>query len=228
LENEMADGLNNNAKPTAPLVVVAEQRHLDGLVACHCLALPDRVMTRLGPSFLRAHFRYYIRHPKGIVLAALDPDGSVIGYTMGGAPWLRKRFLWTHALSLGPIILWKALTDPVVRARLREPAPLVADDQRQEGAAVWCGWPDDPPETTGRLLFLATHPDHRRKGVGRALLVAFRHECSRRGFRTMQVMTQNVNGAAIGLYRSAGWQITGVSRCDTYFWSPVDSTDHGA
>ena len=43
-------------------------------------------------------------------------------------------------------------------------------------------------------------------------LAAFRRECIRRGFRTMQVMTQNVNGAAIGLYRGAGWQTTGVSR----------------
>jgi ribosomal protein S18 acetylase RimI-like enzyme len=221
----MADGLNNNAKPTAPLVVVAEQRHLDGLVACHCLALPNEAVTKLGRSFLRSHFRYYIRHPEGLVLVAVEQQsGKVIGYMVGGAPWLRKRFLWTHALSLGPIILWKALTDPVVRARLREPVPPVAQGRRPEGPAG-DGWPDDPPGTVATFLFLGAHPDYRRRGISTAILTALRAECRRRGYRAMRLKTPNTNAAAIGLYRSAGWRITGVGLRYTYFWCPTDPVD---
>ncbi len=59
------------------------------------------------------------------------------------------------------------------------------------------------------LLTLATHPDHRRRSVGRACLSGFEAEAAKRGAATLHLEVAETNAPAIALYRSAGWTETG-------------------
>jgi ribosomal protein S18 acetylase RimI-like enzyme len=63
---------------------------------------------------------------------------------------------------------------------------------------------------TGLGLFepLATHPDHRRIGVGRALLAAGMHEMKDARLDTATVMYEEANPGSSALYRSLGFMPT--------------------
>jgi [ribosomal protein S18]-alanine N-acetyltransferase len=62
------------------------------------------------------------------------------------------------------------------------------------------------------LLTIATHPDHRRLGLGRARLAAFEAEAAARGARTAHLEVAAGNAAALALYEGAGYARTGLRR----------------
>ncbi|MDW3216283.1 MAG: GNAT family N-acetyltransferase [Ilumatobacteraceae bacterium] len=58
------------------------------------------------------------------------------------------------------------------------------------------------------LLHLFVDPDHAGCGIGRTLLAAAESQMSEAGHRTFELHTMVGNVPAIGLYESAGWQVT--------------------
>ena len=62
------------------------------------------------------------------------------------------------------------------------------------------------------LLELASHPDQRRRGFGRALLAALVAHAREAKKRLLLLEVRRSNQAAIALYQSAGFQTTGVRR----------------
>lgn len=62
------------------------------------------------------------------------------------------------------------------------------------------------------LLTIATHPDHRRRGLGRACLAAFESEAASRGARTAHLEVAAGNAPAVALYESAGYLRSGLRR----------------
>lgn len=59
---------------------------------------------------------------------------------------------------------------------------------------------------------LAVHPDHRRQGVGRALLQAVVEETRREGLRRITLEVRKSNEAAQRLYQSLGFVSQGVRK----------------
>jgi ribosomal-protein-alanine N-acetyltransferase len=62
------------------------------------------------------------------------------------------------------------------------------------------------------LLTIATHPDCRRTGLGRACLAAFEAEAQARGARTAHLEVAAGNAAALALYEGAGYLWAGLRR----------------
>jgi [ribosomal protein S18]-alanine N-acetyltransferase len=62
------------------------------------------------------------------------------------------------------------------------------------------------------LLTIATHPDHRRRGLGRATLAAFESAARARGATTAHLEVAADNAPALGLYEAAGYRRTGLRR----------------
>jgi [ribosomal protein S18]-alanine N-acetyltransferase len=62
------------------------------------------------------------------------------------------------------------------------------------------------------LLDMASHPEHRRKGHARALLRALASYAQRLGKRLWLLEVRQSNESAIRLYRSVGFETTGVRR----------------
>lgn len=60
------------------------------------------------------------------------------------------------------------------------------------------------------LLTLAVDLDRRRSGVGRSCLAAYETEARSRGGTVSHLEVAADNGAAIALYESAGYRLTGV------------------
>ena len=68
------------------------------------------------------------------------------------------------------------------------------------------------------LLTIATHPDHRRRGLARACLAAFEAEARARGARTAHLEVAAANTPAVALYEAAGWAHAG--RRKGYYRTP--------
>ena len=62
------------------------------------------------------------------------------------------------------------------------------------------GLPPESPE----LVYFITHPDYRRRGVGKALLTAFDAQCARRNVRAAYLFTDT--HCAWQAYLRYGWQ----------------------
>jgi ribosomal-protein-alanine N-acetyltransferase len=62
------------------------------------------------------------------------------------------------------------------------------------------------------LLTLATHPLHRRQGLGRARLDAFEAEAAARGARTAHLEVAADNAPALALYEARGYRRVGLRR----------------
>lgn len=63
-----------------------------------------------------------------------------------------------------------------------------------------------------QLLDMASHPEHRRKGHGRALLSELLRYAQREHKRLLLLEVRQSNEPAIRLYRSLGFETTGVRR----------------
>ena len=61
-------------------------------------------------------------------------------------------------------------------------------------------------EGVGEIKRMWTAPQHRGRGYGRRILVALEAAAARRGYHTLRLETGDVLDAAIGLYRSAGYE----------------------
>ncbi len=80
-----------------------------------------------------------------------------------------------------------------------------------EPASAVTGWLAGP----GRCALIepmATHPDHRGRGYGRAALARVCAALVQRGASGVAVLTPATNTAAVGVYRSAGFTVVGEQR----------------
>lgn len=70
------------------------------------------------------------------------------------------------------------------------------------------------------ILSIATHPDRRRAGLGRALLLAVLAAMAERGARAVWLEVRDSNAPALALYRGEGFVAAG--RRKGYYRRPVE------
>jgi ribosomal protein S18 acetylase RimI-like enzyme len=85
---------------------------------------------------------------------------------------------------------------------------VVAVDREGEVGAFAVCWVD-PVSRTGLFEPVGTHPDHQRRGLGRAVLLEGLRRMADRGMLRAEVCAFNDNPAALGLYRSVGFRAGG-------------------
>jgi len=220
----MAPMSDDSPQPATPEIVVAGPEHLDGLVACHRASFSrhGNVIMGLGKGLLRSHCRFYIERADAICVVALDAQGRVTGFVLGGSPDLQRRFVRQHAVHMALAMLLRAPFNASLRRRLWAAVRRVAGRAgrclglvRQEASpepAV-----TEPEGRWGTLYMIGTRRDARGQGIGEALMRRFDEEAARQGFRTMRLVTKAQNEVAARLYARAGWQKVGsVGDLDTY------------
>ena len=217
------------ASPNVP-VIPAEGRHVDEMVACHMAALPGEFTTVLGPPYLRRSHRYLMQQDGGICLVSIDgPTGRVSGFVKGGRPELRDSFTRRHMWRFAGRMVLKSLTHGPFRRRLGH---HLGEAVRKVGRKLHVlrspkgrpAPPEGPPGTWSNLISICVHPEYRGRGIGMALMEAFRAASARRGYATMRLSVHNDNHAAIALYKKAGWRAVLTTPKGTYFTRSVEES----
>ncbi len=194
----------------------AELRDLPGMVACHRATFVGQLMSELGPRWLRGLYRYYIEHPDGLSLVAVNADGRVLGFCVGGEPNIRQPYLYAALFRYAPLIAVRACTNPIVRARVV--GTLTRPFRRAEidphAAARDTNGPHRTPQAEaqhrgarlGTLLSIGVMPEARGGGVASALIEAFARAAAQRGFGYLELGVYADNDRAIAFYRKHGWE----------------------
>ena len=73
----------------------------------------------------------------------------------------------------------------------------------------------------GAITNIATHPDARRRGFGRAVVRALLKEARKRGVRSVFLEVRESNEGAIALYRSEGFSNCGVRK--NFYRKPTEN-----
>ena len=68
----------------------------------------------------------------------------------------------------------------------------------------------------GWIDYIGTRPDDRRRGLGRAILLESLRHLQVQGAETALLVTVNTNGAAIGFYQNAGFEIFQITEPTSY------------
>lgn len=107
------------------------------------------------------------------------------------------------------------------RERLARPTPTDATtcvavvDHVVLGFSCFAGTRDtDAPPGTGELWALYVHPDHWRRGAGRALDAAAVEDLARTGATRATLWVLSSNARARAFYESQGWRADGATRVD--------------
>jgi ribosomal-protein-alanine N-acetyltransferase len=119
-----------------------------------------------------------------------------------------------------------------VEHSLARAAASLREELVRPWASVWVAWRG--PEAVGaivlwvvadevHLLDVATHPESRRQGVGRALVEQAIAVARTHGAKRLFLEVRRSNEAAIGLYKAAGFEEVGVRR--RYYPDDEDALD---
>lgn len=117
---------------------------------------------------------------------------------------------WGAALALDQRSLGGFWSDTLWRGELGRPGALAfGHDDGGRLLSIACGW---VVVDELHITVLATDPDWRRRGLGRAVLQALAAAAVPRGCTRATLEVASGNGAALALYASAGFRTAGRRR----------------
>jgi GNAT superfamily N-acetyltransferase len=101
----------------------------------------------------------------------------------------------------GPI---STFAHPIFFYELGDQALVAEEDGEMIGFLL--GFISPQPEKVGFVHLVGIHPDHRRKGVGRALYATFTEQCIAAGCRRLKAITTAGNEGSLRFHQAVGWE----------------------
>jgi ribosomal protein S18 acetylase RimI-like enzyme len=185
--------------------------NVSDMANCHSLAFKGRFMTEMGHQWLCVLYRYFIKHPGGINVVAVDERSKMLGFAVGGEPGIRDELIRYAVVRYPNLILLKFLTNSLVRKVMLEVLvrkifkrkPLIAFSKNSTKQVTTI--------RTGNLLSICVLPECRGTGVAGKLMDSFRKTCSAKGFKRLTLSVVTENARAIAFYNKLGWHEVGKS-----------------
>ncbi|MGC4939843.1 GNAT family N-acetyltransferase [Kribbella sp. DT2] len=167
---------------------------------------PNGFYVRLGPRFLTAYYRGFVRSPHATALVAVSAEDQVIGYLAGTTnDGKHNRWMLSHyglvvvAVGLACLLRRPGLWTEFLRSRalwyLRRALRVAV---RPAGGR------------SGELTYLVCSPDFRGQGVGSRLVRIFDQYAGAAGTERLTLVTAADDQRVRSFYRSLGWRLTGT------------------
>lgn len=163
-------------------------------------------------------------------LGKLPPPQVPPGYELRpygpglGAAWLR-----IVNETLDPIWTERRFTRRIIRSGNLIDGSLVFATSGQDPVATACALHDGSRVSKGALVYsVGVLPAHRRRGVGRSVVLAALHAARDRGYATAHLDTDTSSIGAIRLYLSLGFLPECRSPRDRHTWNVLLASLRGA
>ena len=181
---------------------------LEAVAALHARAFPDAALTAFGPEAVRRYYLWLLEGPHDAKLMLAWRGDRVVGFCAAG--WFRgamRGFLRANRLYLVGCVLRhpSLLRTELARERIALAARLTLrfswlGQVRAKHAAV--------PQDVRRfgVLSIATAPDARGSGAGRALMMEAEARARRDGHTSMILTVHPDNVRAVMFYEQLGWE----------------------
>jgi len=184
-------------------VVALTRADVDAVVTIHARAFPDSAITAFGPDAIRRYYLWLLEGPHDAELTGAWLGSELVGFCAAGVfrgamnGFLRsnRRFLALHIVTHP----WLALS-PLIRDRVRTALKITfryrqSRTRREPPAAV----------PSFGVLSIATNPDVRGSGAGRALMLDAESRARAAGHRRMTLTVHPENARAVKFYEQLGW-----------------------
>jgi putative acetyltransferase len=145
----------------------------------------------------------------------MDTQIEVRAFAAEDAGQVRELFIRVNRLLAPPEL--KEAFEAYVALSLREEIDRIADYYAERGGGFWVAVDDshvvgmfglEPSSATAmELRRMYVDPQARRRGIARMMLRVAEDECQRRNCCSLELSTSELQGDALSLYRSAGYQL---------------------
>ncbi len=177
------------------------RQELPGVVAIHQKAFPDSAITAFGDEAIRRYYVWLLEGPHDAALTGAWLDGRLVGFcaagvfrgAMNGFLRANRRYLALR-IATHPR-LWLS---PLVRDRVRTALQITMRFSRLRPQST-------PREPAFGILSIATDPDVRGAGAGRALMHEAEGRARTRGHERMTLTVHPDNTRAVQFYEQLAW-----------------------
>lgn len=178
---------------------------LAAVVRIHERAFPDGALTVFGPRTLERYYAWLLDGPHEAAVIGAWRGDRLVGFCAAG--WFRgamngflranRWFLARHVLTHPSL-----LAAPLIRERLRQALAITVRYSRLRAQ------PAATPDQGRRfgVLSIATDPDVRGSGAGRALMIDAEERARAQGHHAMVLTVHPENARAVSFYEQLGWQ----------------------
>ena len=193
--------------------------HLGQVASLHEACFPDYYLTRLGTSFLKAMYGWYVKTPQAIAYVALDSKGGVVGF-VAGTTRVESYYRSLFGHQFGPLlwaVLGRLVRHPLLTwSQIWERKDLLL----QACGALLSAAPGAPGDSApgpdlgspaASLVSIAVSPSHRRLGIARRLTELFLTDARQRGSELVTLSVREDNLGARGFYEGLNWTEVAVS-----------------
>jgi ribosomal protein S18 acetylase RimI-like enzyme len=187
-------------------IAPARREDLDAIAALHARAFPDAAITAFGPEAVRRYYQWLLEGPHDAALMLAWRGDQLVGFCAAG--WFRgamRGFLRANRLYLAARVLRhpSLLRTELVRERIALAVRLTWRFSRARRSAE--------PQDVRRfgVLSIATHPEARGGGAGRALMREAEARARGEGYDSMILTVHPDNARAVTFYEQLGWERRG-------------------
>lgn len=189
-------------------ITPCRREDLEAVAALHARAFPEAALTAFGPEALRRYYQWISEGPHDAALMLAWRGERLVGFCAAG--WFRgavREFLRANRLYLAGQVLRhpSLLRTDIVRDRIALALRLTLrfsrlGRKRTKAAAQ--------PQDVRRfgVLAIATDPEVRGSGAGRALMLEAEERARREGYEAMGLTVHPDNTRAVTFYEQLGWQ----------------------
>lgn len=176
---------------------------LPALAEVHRRAFPDSAITAFGAQAVRRYYAWLLDGPHDAALIGAFRGEELVGFCAAGtfrgamSGFLRRNRAYLAACMLRRPAL---VLSPLVRERIRKGLRITLRSSRVAPAPA----PSTGPERFG-VLAIATAPEVRGSGAGRALMLDAEARARAAGHRAMTLTVHPDNTRAVAFYEGLGW-----------------------
>jgi len=167
------------------------------IVQIHLQAFEGFFLTSLGAAFLEVYYKATLNSKNGLIVVALNEQNTIIGFAQGTvlSAGFHKELLvnniFKFLFSIRYLILKKPLVLMHLYKNLRKKSPLAHDKGNY-----------------AELLSFAIHPDHKGKGIGKSLILAFENAIKNNGATELTLTTDySANDNVVSFYKNMDYNV---------------------